>query len=293
MPDSSSSLLFQNKEENRQLAALNCLFMISKHHSKLEDTLTAAVKLHLWNKLIIFLQILLNKQLSYLGETRNKTEYVKNLPDVKVPDHLSHDFKVNQSDGGIQKQLSHALRTDQSDDGNKHYGKKRDSVCPQEGNVFMASGKNISTVQDVLKLLEKSERKSLNCEQFSPSYLTTVTEPMQCWSSSDSASKESILSPAAINTMYRTSVFEGTWERNSSDIILLQVQSVIASVVMSFDLEDFTNVIQGIVEDVVSNKYVCNSCCQLMIFARSEQTSCQAESGSKLFDHVINYIELL
>ena len=268
--------------------------MISKHHSKLKDTLTGAEKLHLWNKLIIFLQTLLNMQLRFLGETPNKTESVENLPDVKVPDHLSHDLKVNQSDGRVQKQLSHALRTDQLDDGNMHYGRKRDSVCPQEeGNVFMASGENISTVQDVLKLLEKSERKSLNCEQFSPSYLTTVTEPMQCWSSSDSASKESILSPAAINSMYRTSVFEGTWERNCSDIILLQVQSVIASVVMSFDLEDFTNVIQGITEDVVSSKYVCNSCCLLMTFARSEQTSCQAESGSKLFGHVINYIELL
>ena len=258
--------------------------MISKHHSKLKDTLTGAEKLHLWNKLIIFLQTLLNMQLRFLGETPNKTESVESLPDVKVPDHLSHDLKVNQLDGRVQKQLSHALRTDQLDDGNMHYGKKRDSVCPQEeGNVFMASGENISTVQDVLKLLEKSERKSLDCEQFSQSYLTTATEPMQCWSSSDSASKELILSPAAINTMYRTSVFEGTWERNSSDIILLQVQSVIASVVMSFDVEDFTNVITGIVEDVVSSKYVCNSCCLLITFARSVQTSCQAESGSKLF----------
>ena len=229
------------------MTALNCLFVIAKHHDKLDD-LTPLKKLNIWNKLISFLQVLLDKQLQVLHDTEDKNQLTENL---------SHDKEIKQSDARVQNQQSHGKEPKLLDIRRSGHSRKEiDSTCQRlVKNVSVTGGENLVSVQDVIKYLDQKEGKSLDSENVSQSLISKDIDRLQPNLLSESvscATAEIILSPAAISSMYRTLVFEGNWESNSSEVILVQVQSVIAAIVMSFDLEEFTKVIQGIVANVVS-----------------------------------------
>ena len=149
--------------------------------------------------------------------------------------------------------VSHDKETDLSD--TRQAGTSREEIKLSHDQLQkggLDSVKDSMSVVSILKLIEVE--KNSNSDMSVPLRTSEIKLPTQklCSSVYSCINSETIMSSAVINSMYRTSVFEGNWESQSSKVILVQVQSVIATLVMTLDLEDFTKVIQGIVEDVVS-----------------------------------------
>ena len=198
--------------------------MSAKHHKELEDTLSPSKKLECWNKLVEFLQMLLS------GESN---------PPSKV-----------ESQKHSAENVSHDKENDQSDSSRSVTSREETKISHQLGNVGLSSVKDNSSVFDILKLLEEKYSNSDMSVALRTSEIKLPTHSASSGAYFDTSS-QTIL-PTAVHSMYRTLVYEGNWETQSSKVILMQVQSVLATMVMTFDLEEFTKVIQGIVEDVVS-----------------------------------------
>lgn len=209
--------------------------MISKHHNELADAFTPMKKLDIWNRLVTFLQLLLNQQ----------------------PNDVCHQ---NQDKKQSDVNLSHAKELDQSDDEEMDTSVEKTNRAYQHVVVdgSRTADEDLVSIQNIVNFLDQKEGRSLDCVNLSVSSSNSkVQMPKQTLlsGSASNISPEIVLSSSAITSMYRTLVYEGNWESQSSKVILVQVQSVIATIVMSFDHEDFTKVIQGIVEDVVSIGY--------------------------------------
>ena len=206
--------------------------MTAKHHKELEDMLSPSKKLECWNRLVEFLQMLLNVE----SNPPSKEETQKHSAE-----NLSHDKEDDLSDSS--KAVTSREETEKSHD--------------QLGNVGLSGVKDNSSVFVILKLLEEKYSNSDTSVA-----LRTLDVKLPTHSPSSGAysntSSQTIL-PTAVHSMYKTLVYKGIWETQSSKVILVQVQSVLATIVMTFDLQDFTKVIQDIVVDVVS---IYEPCCE-------------------------------
>ena len=197
--------------------------MISKHHKELQDKLSPSKKLECWNKLVEFLQVLLSEE-----PNPHSKEELQNISAA----NMSHEMD-SQSDS----RTTFALRDECSHD-------KLD-------NVVLSSVLDNTSVVDILKLLmeEKFSHSDIALTlRTSERKLPTHNQRYNTYANTNSQD----IPASAVNSVYRTLVYEGNWDTQSSKVILVQVQSVLATMVMTFDLAEFTKVIQGIVEDVVS-----------------------------------------
>ena len=216
---------------------MNCLFTIIRRHNHLGDAFTLEKKLAIWNRLVNFLQCLLNHQPSISGQGQSKTHPVVDASQAKELDQF-HDKEMDRS-------------ADQEMD----VSMEETSGCSQhfDTNDSRTTEEHKTSFLDVINFLEEKEEKSPCSAGPGLSLNSSVKIPnLACHNSNASdRNSEFVLSVSSINAMYKTLVYEDNWERQGSKVILVQVQSVIAAIVMSFDIEDFTKVIQGIVEDVV------------------------------------------
>ena len=143
-------------------------------------------------------------------------------------------------------------KDDQSDSRNAFTSRDEFSYDKLE-NIELSGVQDTTSdsVVDILKLLMEEEcSHSDMATTVRTSEIKLPTHNQRYSTSANSNSQD--ISASSVNSMYRTLVYEGNWETQSSKVILVQVQSVLATMVMTFDLVEFTKVVQGIVEDVVS-----------------------------------------
>lgn len=67
---------------------------------------------------------------------------------------------------------------------------------------------------------------------------------------------EAALNPSAMYSFHRSLMFKGQLERQRLKVIKMQVQSVMAALLVTFDLDQFKALLQGLVDDVVCFHFV-------------------------------------
>ena len=218
---------------------MNCLFTIIRRHNHLGDAFTLEKKLAIWNRLVNFLQCLLNHQPSISGQGQSKTHPVVDTSQAKE----LYQFRDKEMDRSADQEMDVHVSMEETSGCSQHFDTNDSSTTEEHKTSFL----------DVINFLEEKAEKSPCSAGSGLSLKSSVKIPNLAWHNPNASDRNSefVLSVSSINAMYKTLVYEDNWERQGSKVILVQVQSVIAAIVMSFDIEDFTKVIQGIVEDVV------------------------------------------
>ena len=214
------------------MSALWFLHSVASHHSVLTEVLTQETKLKIWEKLITAVRTLLDNQSEdgYESKTSldgcglNQPATVK-TPSRKQKGKRKHE-EIDIEDGKEEK--------------------KQSQTC---AHVEM------NTVDEKVKYLERifshTGGTSILQNELVSKKLQTVSQ-----TSTQTAEDNSETVPTASGIMFqlKCAVFKGTVEKERCRLLLQQTQTVVAAMLVSFEIDQFRDVIRQLEHDVVGTK---------------------------------------
>lgn len=203
------------------MSALMFFQTFYKHHKLLQDLVDQGTKWKTWELLVVVLKQLLGNQSVLSSEAQS----VSPPMDTST---VSGDW-ADRSNPNVDKiEFTQTVRTSSSLEGGaaQHfYNSKR--IC------------------DILDGSDKSCTSNTTFDK-------RIVARINCHENDSSTNWDDNENQRSINTLFRSLMFKGKLEQQGANLIRMQVQSVMATLLVSFDLDLFRKVTQGLINDVVS-----------------------------------------
>lgn len=216
------------------MSALWFLHSIACSHSALADVLTQEVKLNIWVKLIKVVRKLLENQ---SGEVNQHSQ--------------------NQTSPHSELDTSRERVKSQKRKGKRKYEDMdiKENNIPQQTEDKPVCLQSVNEEVELLRRLFSEPGGKMN-----ESVSESVTD---CSNSSKSSTGDFVESvPTAAATMFqlKCAVFTGTLETERYRLLLQQTEAVMAAILLSFEIEQFREVIRQLEHDVVRQRFSLYNC---------------------------------
>lgn len=212
------------------MSALIFLHTMSRYHILLKTVLEIDAKLNIWKLLIIVLRKLLG----------NQSVWSENQSDLK-PECQSMDTTP-------QVESTHTAEQSKKRKRRKSKSTHGDDSVVTENDQSDRADEQMKQMNRLLEGLQDFEQNKMTLAK-DKSDIETVPKKVaddQCPDAGDA-----VLNASMISALFRSLMFEGQLERQRSRVLKMQVQSVMAALLVSFDLDLFKKVTQELVDDMV------------------------------------------
>ncbi|XP_045209505.2 unhealthy ribosome biogenesis protein 2 homolog isoform X2 [Mercenaria mercenaria] len=224
------------------LSALIFLYTVSKHHILLKLQLGIEDKLRIWKLLTAVLRKLLSAQ---SAASMNKP-HSESVCQPTVIEKQSDSRKLSQS---VEESPDSQSEQDKLD--TKSRKKKRKSERKTAIHVCDSITGNTDSNDDITRQIMKiNELLQGSFETTTENVFGTVSGRVLNVENLTLEIDDTVLNPAMMSSLCRSLMFEGQLEFQRSKVIRMQVQSVMAALLVTFDLEQLKEVLQELVDNV-------------------------------------------
>jgi hypothetical protein len=210
---------------------------MSKHHILLKLQLTIEDKFRIWK--------LLTSVLKKILSTQSTEEQPQSLNQSMETENQSHSQNLDQSADNISGKGT------QSSKSHKKKRKSDNKLENQSNDSVLHDTKTNEDLESQMAKISKLLEGPLENSETTENAVDLVNDKLVALDSPTFKIDNAVLNPTMLISLCRSLMFEGQLESQRSKVIKMQVQSVLAALLVTFDLEQFKEVLQDLVDSVV------------------------------------------